>query len=147
MKLETEKKHIDGYYMLLLGYARSPFRDFESCLRIVNGLFAEDIQIILKQNNSNFVTYERSPGIYSIKDIPKVAYTMGDHEETLKIEYDDISMKTKFSLIRIGGIFGTLKFYEKPLFITLLGLTPYWDYKPTNALHADSPGVYISYKN
>ena len=24
--------------------------------------------------------------------------------------------------------------------------TPYWDYKPTNAIHADSPGVYTSDK-
>ena len=29
-KLETEKRHTDGYYMLLMGYARSSFRDFES---------------------------------------------------------------------------------------------------------------------
>ena len=29
----------------------------------------------------------------------------------------------------------------------LLGFTPYWDYIPTNAIHADSPGVYIIDKN
>ena len=28
--------------------------------------------------------------------------------------------------------------------ITLLGFTPYWNYKPINALHADSIGVYTS---
>ena len=27
-----------------------------------------------------------------------------------------------------------------------MGFTPYWDYKPTNAIHADSPGVYTSDK-
>ena len=26
-------------------------------------------------------------------------------------------------------------------------MTPYWDYKPTNAIHAVSPGVYTSDKN
>ena len=31
-------------------------------------------------------------------------------------------------------------------FHTLLGFTPFWDYKPTNAIHADSPGVYTSDK-
>ena len=31
-------------------------------------------------------------------------------------------------------------------FNTLLGFTPYWDYKPTNAIHEDSPGVYTSDK-
>ena len=30
---------------------------------------------------------------------------------------------------------------------TFLGFTPYWDYKPTNAIHADSPGVYTSDEN
>ena len=29
---------------------------------------------------------------------------------------------------------------------TLLGFTPYWDYKPTNAILADSPGLYTSDK-
>ena len=52
-----------------MGYARSPFRDFESYRRIVVGLDDDDCQLNLKQHNSNFVTYESSPGIYSIKDI------------------------------------------------------------------------------
>ena len=47
-KLETERRRTDGYYMLLLCYARSPFRDFESYLRIVVGLDENDIQLILK---------------------------------------------------------------------------------------------------
>ena len=68
-KLETEKRQTDGYYMLLIGYARSPFRDFECYLRIVVGMDEEDFQLILKQYNSPFVTYELSPGIYLIKDI------------------------------------------------------------------------------
>ena len=29
----------------------------------------------------------------------------------------------------------------KKNFNTSLGFTPYWDYKPTTAIHADSPGV------
>ena len=62
---------------------------------------------------------------------------MGDHEGTLKIENNDISMKTKLILTRFGGSFGTLSLLKK-----LLGFTPFWDYKPTIAIHADSPGVY-----
>ena len=46
-----------------MGYARSPFQDFESYLRIVVVLDEDDIQLILKQYNSNFVTYEMPPGI------------------------------------------------------------------------------------
>ena len=52
LKLSLEKKNSDGYMMLLLGYSRSLFRDFESYLRIVVGLDEEDIQLILKQYKS-----------------------------------------------------------------------------------------------
>ena len=34
--------------------------------------------------------------IYPIKEISEAVYTMGDHEDTLNIEYDCIKMKTKF---------------------------------------------------
>ena len=36
---------------------------------------------------------------------------------------------------------------KKILFKTFLRYTPYWDYKPTNAYHADGPRVYTSDKN
>ena len=35
---------------------------------------------------------------------------------------------------------------KKRFFISLLGFTPYWDNKPTNAFHSDSPGVNTSEK-
>ena len=63
-KLGSEKSSTDGYIILSMGYARSPFRDFESYLGIVICLNEDDIQLILKQYNSNFVTYELDPGIY-----------------------------------------------------------------------------------
>ena len=34
-----------------MGYARSPFRDFESYIRNVNNLDEDHIQLILKQYN------------------------------------------------------------------------------------------------
>ena len=37
-KLRSDKSSHDGYIILLMGYARSPFRDFESYRRIVVGL-------------------------------------------------------------------------------------------------------------
>ena len=62
--------------------------------------------------------------------------------ETIQIEYDDISMKTKIILKYIDEqemlVLGTLRFEERSFFHTLLGFIPYWDYK--------SPGVYISAK-
>ena len=45
-------------------------------------------------------------------------------------------------MTRFGSTFGTLGFDKKSFFHTLLKFEPNWDYKPTNAIHADSPGVY-----
>ena len=97
-KLSHEKMNSDGYMILLLGYSRSLFRDFESYLRIVVGLDEEDIRLILKQYNSHFITYELTPGIYTIRDISDAIHTFSGHSEIIKIEYDDINMKTKIIL-------------------------------------------------
>ena len=121
IKLSTEKKNTDGYKILLLGYSKSPFRDFETYLRIIVDLPEEDIQLILKEYNSHFITYELTPGIYSIQDISDAIQTFSDHMEIIKIEYDDISMKTKIILKYIDGqnmfVLGTLRFDEKIFFI------------------------------
>ena len=142
IKLSNEKKIKDGYMILLLGYSKSSFRDFESYLRIIVGLDEKDIQLILKEYNSHFITYELTPGIYSIQDISDTIFNFSNFIETIQIEYDDISMKTKIILKYIGGremfILGTLRFDERSFFHILLGFTPYWDYK--------SPGVYTSDK-
>ena len=136
-KLRSDNTSYDGYTILLTGYANSSFRDFESYLRIFVGLEEDDIQLILKQYNEKFVTYELDPGNYNIEDIQKAVYFLGDHEGTLQIGYDDLNKKAKLDLTRFGDTFGTLRFDEKSFFHTLLGFTPYWDYKP---------GVYSSDK-
>ena len=145
-KVILEKSSTDGYIILLMGYARSPFRDFESYPTIVVVLDEDDIELVSKQYKSIFVKYEIVPGVCSIKDIADAVYTMGDRERTLQIEHDDIIMKTKFNSFRFGATFVTLQFDKRSLFNTLLGFTPYWDYKTTNAIHAYSPGVYTSEK-
>ena len=48
-RLQTGRRMTDGYYMLLMGYATSLFRDFESYLRIVFGLDEDDTWLISKQ--------------------------------------------------------------------------------------------------
>ena len=88
--------------MLLLGNPRSPFRDFESYLRILVGSDEDDLRLILKEEKSNSVTYEIPSGIYSMKNISDVVYTKDDHDGTLKIDYDDINLKTKLILKRFG---------------------------------------------
>ena len=118
IELSNEKKNKDGYMiLLLLGYARSLFRDFESYLRIVVGLPEKYFQLILKEYISHFITYELTPGIYSIQDISDTIHTFSDHMETIQIEYDDISMKSKKILKYIAGrkmfVLGTLRFDER----------------------------------
>ena len=48
-KLRNHKTNHDGYIILLMGYASSPFRDFEICLKFIVGLEEDNIQLILKQ--------------------------------------------------------------------------------------------------
>ena len=81
-----------------------------------------------------------------IEDLQEAVYPLGDHKNTLQIKYDDLNKKVKLILTRFGFTFGTLSFDKKSVSHTLLGFTPYWHYKPTNAIHADSPGVYTSDK-
>ena len=149
IKLSRERMNTDGYMLLLLDYGRSLFRDFESYLRIVVGLDEEDIQLILKEYNSHFITYELTPGIYTIQDISDAIQTFSGHKETIQLEYDDISIKTKIILKFKNNekcliALGTLRFNDTSFFHTLLGFTPYWDYKPTNSNRDSLPGVYTS---
>ena len=150
-KLSNEKKNGDVYMTLLLGYSGSLFRDFESYLRIVVGLGEEDIQLILKQYISHFITYELTPGIYTIQDFSHAVHTFSGQSEIIQSENDDISMKTKIILKLknnekgMCGL-GTLRLDERSFFHTLLCFEPFWDYKPTNSNHLPIPGVYVSDK-
>ena len=150
LKLSHEKKNSDGYMIIFLGYTRSPFRDFESYLRIVVGLHEEDIQLILKQYKSHFISYELTPRMYTIQDITDAVNTFSGQSEIIQIEYDDNTMKTIFILKYIAGqkkfALRTLIFDERSFFHTLLDFEQYWDYKPTNSNHVAIPGVYTSDK-
>ena len=145
-KLGSEKSDTDGYIILIMGYDRSPFRDFESYLRIVIGLEEDDIWLILKQYTANFVTYELDPSKYTLEDLQEAVYPLGDHGGTLQIEYDDLNKKSKLCLSRFGSTFGTWRFDEKSFFY-LIGFRTFWNYKPTNAIHSDGHIVYTSNKN
>ena len=149
-KLSIGEKNRDGYMILLLGYSASPFRDFESYLRLVVGLDEEDFRLILKEYNSHFITYELTPGIYTIQDISEAIQTFSGHQETIQLEYDDISMRTtivlKFKKEKNMFALGTLRFDKQSFFHTFLGFSPYWDYKPSNSSIVLIPGVYPSDK-
>ena len=113
LKIRSEKSTTGGYCVFLKGYAQSPLRGFESNLENVVCLDEDDIQLLLKQHDSYFNICELYLSIYSIKDISEAVYTKGDREGTIRIEYDDTSMKTKLVLTRFGLTFVTLKFHEK----------------------------------
>ena len=83
------------------------FRDFEGDLRIVVGSEEDDIRLILKQYNAIFVTYELNPGNYTIEDLQKTVFPLGDHEGTIQIEKNDLNKKTTLILTRFGSAFGT----------------------------------------
>ena len=61
--------------MFSMVYARSPFRDFESYLRVVAGLDEDHIHLILKQYMSKFVTYDLSPGICTVNYISEAVHS------------------------------------------------------------------------
>ena len=105
-KLRSEKSGTDGFNVSLLGYARSPFRDFDSYFGNVVGLDENGIQLTLKQYSSKFVSYEIVPGFYTIKDDSEIFNTMGDQEGTLQVECDDIIMKSKLISNRFGSSIG-----------------------------------------
>ena len=74
----------------------------------------------MKEYNSHFITYELSPGIYTIQDISDAVHTFSGHSNIIEIEYNDISMKTKIILkykdLRENFGLGTLRFDKKIFF-------------------------------
>ena len=103
--------------------------------------FENDNKLVLSENYPNFLTYEATLGIYVFKDLSEVPLRnlQLEHEgvnNTVDIEYDDISMK--FKLVLGPGIIA-IRFDEKSIFSTVLDFNSYWDYKH----YSD----YISLKN
>ena len=123
-------------------YAKSPFRDFKRYSRVLTGLDEDNIQRILKQYNSKYTIYEVFPDIYSFKDLseyfsksfkkefeirerkqPSQKY---DKHDSVTIKRDYISMITK---LIVNYEICALTFDENSFFNTIIGFSPYWDYK------------------
>ena len=130
----TKRMNDEQYMNILAIYIRSVFQDFESFLRTQIDLVEVDNQLVLDEYNSNFVTYELAPGIYSYRDIAEALYYILQSEypssgSEILIRLDDITRKTKL-VVRSGII--AIRFNEKSFFSTILGFTPGWDYKHYN---------------
>ena len=133
-KQVTKRMNDEQYMNILALYTSSVFQDFESFLRTQIDLVEDDIKLVLDEYNSNFITYELTPGIYTFKDISEALYNIiqSEYLETanvIDIEYDDITMKTKL-VVGYGII--AIRFDEKSFFSTILGFTSGWDYKSYN---------------
>ena len=135
-----EKSQTDGYFLLLNNYVFSPYRDFERYLRTLTGLNEDDIQLILKQYNSKFITYKNPPGAYTFKDL-SIVLSRGfnneyknrgqmkpnhnyDLSDSIIIHSDNVSLITK---LRLGPDIMVLSFDKKSFFNTILAYNPYWD--------------------
>ena len=112
----------DGKGVLLRGYIQSIFQDIESYLRTRVDLAEDDIRLILKQYNLNFLTYEIPPGVYTTRD--NINYFNKISKGGIQLEYDDITVKTK--LLERSEI---VRFDDKSFFSIPLGFSPKWDYK------------------
>ena len=132
---QVTKRMKDEQYMNILAiYTRSVFQNFESFLRTQIDLVEDDVKLVLDENNSNFITYELEPGIYSYRDISEALfYTLQSEypssDSEILIRLDEITRKTK--LVVNSGIMA-IRFDEKSFFSTILGFTPGWDYKHYN---------------
>ena len=74
-KKQVTKRMKDGQYMkIIAGYIRSVFQDFESFIRTQNDLVEDDIELVLDEYNSSFVTYKIEPGIYSYRDLSEALF-------------------------------------------------------------------------
>ena len=134
IKQVTKRMKDVGYMNIIAGCIRSIFQDFESYLRTEVDLVEDDIELVLDEYNSSFITFELEPGIYTFKDISKALFKIVQSEypgtsNVIDIEYDDITMKTNL-VVRSGII--AIRFDEKSFFNTVLGFTPDWDYKHYN---------------
>ena len=134
-KKQVTKRMNDEQYMNILAiYTSSVFQDFESFLRKQIDLVEDDIKLVLDEYNSNFITYELEPGIYSYRDIAEAVFYIlqSDYPQSnseVLIRLDDITRKTKL-VVRSGII--AIRFDEKSFFSTILGFTPGSDYKHYN---------------
>ena len=131
---ETKTMKDDKYMNIVAGYVSSVFQNFESFLKTEVDLVEDDIELVLDEYNSSFITYEISPGVYTFKDISEALFNILQTEypgpsNVIDIEYDDLTMKTKL-VVRSGFI--AIRFDEQSFFSTVLGFTAGWDYKHYN---------------
>ena len=74
----TKRMKDDKCMLILAGYTKCVFQDFESYLGTKVDLIEGDVRLVLDEYNSSFITYELQQGIYSFKDIPKLIFVFSN---------------------------------------------------------------------
>ena len=89
------------------------------------------VRLVLDDYKSNFISYELPPAFRNFSEVllGNLHFEYDGVDQTVDIEYDDISMKTE--LVARPGIIA-IKFDERLFFRCILGLIPCWDYKHYN---------------
>ena len=72
----TKRMKDDQYMKILADYVGSVFQDFESYLRTEVDLVEDDVELVLDEYNSSFITYELDIGIYTFKDISEALFNI-----------------------------------------------------------------------
>ena len=109
-----------GYMNILSGYTRSAFLDFESSFRTEIDLVEDDIRLVLDKSNSNFVTYELDPVIYTVRDLSETLFNILQakylaSDSKILFRLDSIIRKSNFGIIAI-------RFEEKSFLVLSLVL-------------------------
>ena len=130
----TKRRKNEQYMKIVAGNVSSLFQNFKSYLRTEVDLVEDDIKLVLDENNSSFITYEISPGIYTFKDFSEallniLQYEYPEPSNVIDSENDDITKKTNL-VVRPGII--AIRFDGKSLFCNVLGSTSGWDFKNYN---------------
>ena len=132
---QVTKRMKDEQYMRILSiYTSSVFQDFESFLRTQIDLIEVDVNLVLDEYNSSFITYELEQVIYSYREISEALFNIlqleyPSSDSKILIRLDDFTRKTE---LVVGSGVIAIRFDEKSFFSTILGFTAGWDYKQYN---------------
>ena len=67
---QVRKRMKEEHHMTILSiYICSVIQDFESFLRTQSDLIEDDNKLVSDKYNSNFITYETTPALYTLKDM------------------------------------------------------------------------------
>ena len=142
---------------MILRYSRSPFREFGSYLRILTSSNEDDFQLILQNYKRKFISYKKSPSVYTFEDLSEVLSRdfknqfeirgrirpnhKYDRSDSIIIEGDNVTLTTE---LIVNPQIHTLRFDKKSFFDTNLSFSPYSDYKSYDNEYYSEKNIILS---